>query len=217
MVDTKRRPVSATALVQAIRAFGNGGARIIVAIAGPPAAGKSTLAKKLSESLNAEQPGCAAVLQMDGYHYDDLVLTPRGLRARKGAPDTFDALGFRHMLLRLKADEEPEIATPVFDRSIEIARAGASIIGSNVRFIVTEGNYLLLDEGYWRDLHQLYDITVMIEVSERVLRARLEKRWEALSGQALIDKIEGNDLPNGRRVLKDSIAPDYVISACEEG
>ena len=79
------------------------GGRIIVALAGPPGSGKSTLAEALVESLNADVPGCATVLPMDGFHYDDLYLTPAGLRPRKGAPDTFDVGGLRHTLLRLKS------------------------------------------------------------------------------------------------------------------
>jgi pantothenate kinase len=207
-----RQSVSAEELVEIIRNASSGN-RIIAAVAGPPGSGKSTLADALVERLNAIEAGSAAVLPMDGYHYDDMVLVPRGLRPRKGAPETFDVAGFRHMLKRLKANDEPEIAVPVFDRSIEIARAGARMIGREVRYLVAEGNYLLLDEDCWRDLKDCYDITVMIEEPEAVLRARLEERWKALTGQALIDKIDGNDLPNGRRVMTGSVDPDYVVSA----
>jgi pantothenate kinase len=207
-----RQSVSAEELVEIIRNASSGN-RVIAAVAGPPGSGKSTLAEALVERLNAIEAGSAAVLPMDGYHYDDMVLVPRGLRPRKGAPETFDVAGFRHMLKRLKANDEPEIAVPVFDRSIEIARAGARMIGREVRYLVAEGNYLLLDEDRWRDLKDCHDITVMIEEPEAVLRARLEERWKALTGQALIDKIDGNDLPNGRRVMTGSVDPDYVVSA----
>jgi pantothenate kinase len=207
-----RQSVSAEELVEIIRNTSSGN-RIIAAVAGPPGSGKSTLADALVERLNAIEAGSAAVLPMDGYHYDDMVLVPRGLRPRKGAPETFDVSGFRHMLQRLKANDEPEIAVPVFDRSIEIARAGARMIGREVRYLVAEGNYLLLDEDRWRELKACYDITVMIEEPEAVLRARLEERWKALTGQALVDKIDGNDLPNGRRVMTGSVDPDYVVSA----
>ena len=52
--------------------------RSLVAVAGPPASGKSTLAEGLVERLNAERPGVAALLPMDGYHFDDLLLVPWG-------------------------------------------------------------------------------------------------------------------------------------------
>ncbi|MCD2178039.1 nucleoside/nucleotide kinase family protein [Rhizobium sp. C1] len=200
-------------LIDAIVTRGEVGNRVIAAIAGPPGAGKSTLAEKVVEALNKAQPGSAAVLPMDGYHYDDMLLVPRGLRPRKGAPETFDTAGFAHMLMRLRQNAEPEIAVPVFDRSIEIARAGARMIPQSVRYIIAEGNYLLLDEGRWRELHPLYDLTVMIEESEDVLRARLEERWKDLSSEDRAWKLDGNDLPNGRRVKEGSITPDFVISA----
>ena len=141
--------------------------RRVIALAGAPGSGKSTWAERLAARL-----GSACVLSMDGFHYDDLVLTPRGLRPRKGAPETFDVAGLRHMLERLRRNEEAEIAVPVFDRGLEVARAGARLIGREVRFVVAEGNYLLLRESPWASLHALYDLTVMLEVPEPVLRER---------------------------------------------
>ncbi len=192
----------------------SGNARIIAAIAGPPGSGKSTVAEALAERLNARTPGIAAVLPMDGYHYDDLYLVPAGLRPRKGAPDTFDVAGFRHMLARLRANDEPQIAVPVFDRSIEIARAGARMIDASVRIIVTEGNYLLLNTAPWSSLQPLYDLTVLIDVPESTLRARLTERWQHynLTPDQIAEKLDGNDLPNGRFVMATSIPPDYRLA-----
>lgn len=198
-------------LIAAVAGKGEAGNRVIVAIAGPPGSGKSTLAEKVVDTLNRTSAGLAAILPMDGYHYDDMLLVPRGLRPRKGAPETFDAAGFANMLMRLRQNSEPEIAVPVFDRSIEIARAGARMISQSVRYIVAEGNYLLLDEGRWRELHPQYDLTVMIEEPEMVLRARLEDRWKDLSPEDRAWKLDGNDLPNGRLVKERSIAPDFVF------
>ncbi len=192
----------------------SGNARIIAAIAGPPGSGKSTVAEALAERLNARTPGIAAVLPMDGYHYDDLYLVPAGLRPRKGAPDTFDVAGFRHMLARLRANDEPQIAVPVFDRSIEIARAGARMIDASVQIIVTEGNYLLLNTAPWSSLQPLYDLTVLIDVPESTLRARLTERWQHynLTPDQIAEKLDGNDLPNGRFVMATSIPPDYRLA-----
>src|SRR5688572_33087414 len=110
------------------------------------------------------------VLPIDGYHFDDRVLVQRGLRPRKGAPDTFDVAGFYHMLHRLKRNEESEIAVPVFDRDLEIARAGARLIPRSVRHLIIEGNYLLLDRPGWSSLRGLFDTTIMISVPEAVDR-----------------------------------------------
>ena len=189
------------------------GARRITAIAGPPGAGKSTVAEALVDLLNALSPGTAAVFPMDGYHYDDLVLEERGWRPRKGAPHTFDVSGFAHMLARLRRNDEDEVAVPVFDRGIEISRAGARIIPRSVSHIVVEGNYLLLDVRPWTDLGDHFDTTVSIDVPEAELRRRLVERWSHLSGAALEEKLEGNDMPNVRLVRSSSRPADIVI--CE--
>lgn len=190
------------------------GDRVIVAIAGAPGSGKSTLADKLVGKLNGRQPGLAAVLPMDGFHYDDLFLVPAGLRPRKGAPHTFDVGGLQHTLHRLRARDEAEVFVPVFDRKIEIARAGARAIAAGVGVIVVEGNWLLLNQTPWDRLRPLFDVTVMVEVPEHALRARLRGRWErlGLSESEIVAKLEENDLPNGRLVRDGSVAADWRLA-----
>lgn len=193
-------------------AAGQGSARRLVAVAGPPGSGKSTFAERLQAALAPSL--LAEVLPMDGYHYDDVVLTARGDRPRKGAPHTFDVDGFGAMLARLRADDGRDVAVPVFDRSIEIARAGARIIPASVRLVVVEGNYLLLDDPNWARLRSNFDVTVCLRVPEDELEARLEARWRGygLAGAALTEKMEGNDLPNVRLVTRGSVPADFEVA-----
>jgi pantothenate kinase len=200
------------ALARRLSDLGKDG-RAICAIAGAPGSGKSTLAERLVELLNDGQPGSAALLPMDGFHYDDLYLVPAGLRPRKGSPETFDVGGLRQTLLRLRANDEDTVAVPVFDRDIEIARAGARLIPSSVPVIVCEGNYLLLRRSPWNSLLPLYDATVLIDVPEEELRRRLRQRWEGynLTEEQIAWKLDGNDLPNGRVVISESAPAQYVV------
>ena len=187
--------------------------RILVALVGPPGAGKSTCAEQLVERLNASGHQIAAVFPMDGYHFDDVILNARGLCSRKGAPETFDVAGLRHMLERLRLNEESEIAVPVFDRTLEIARAGARLISRDVKVLIVEGNYLLLDSPPWSSLAKYFDLTVLIRVSEDELRRRLMDRWQTI-GAAINEveaKVEANDLPNGRTVIAHSVPADFVL------
>nr|WP_246733939.1 nucleoside/nucleotide kinase family protein [Oharaeibacter diazotrophicus] len=188
--------------------------RTIAAIAGPPGGGKSTVAEAVVERLEAIAPGAVALLPMDGFHYDDLFLVPAGLRPRKGAPETFDVGGFRHVLARLRVADEEFVAVPVFDRAIEIARAGARLIPRSARIVVVEGNYLLLRQPPWSSLAPLFDVTVMVETPEPELRRRLIARWEGygLPPDVVAAKVEGNDLPNGRFVVAESAEPDYRLA-----
>ncbi len=185
--------------------------RHVTAIAGPPGAGKSTIAETLADHLNAADPGSAAILPMDGYHFDDILLKARGWLSRKGAPHTFDVAGYGHMLARLRANAEPEIAVPVFDREIEIARAGARMIPQTVRHLLTEGNYLLLDEPPWTDLAPLLDTTIYLDVPMDVLTRRLAARWQHLDPETCARKLESNDLPNVRKVRSGSRPADIVL------
>jgi pantothenate kinase len=189
--------------------------RLLVAVAGPPGAGKSSFAQSLTQALNSAEKNSAAVIPMDGFHYDDAVLEARGLLGRKGAPATFDFGDLRHMLVRLRASNEAEVAVPVFDRVLEISRAGALIIPVSARVIVVEGNYLLLNQEPWRDLRPLFDITVMVRESRSCVEARLFRRWLSygFSEAEARMKVYSNDLPNADLVLEKSIEPDFGIKS----
>ncbi|RCW80487.1 nucleoside/nucleotide kinase family protein [Paracoccus lutimaris] len=185
--------------------------RQVLAIAGAPGSGKSTLVEKLARAL-AGQP--VAILPMDGFHYDDAVLHAMGRRPWKGAPDTFDVGGLRSALARLRDPDEGAVAVPVFDRDLEISRGSARIIGPETRLILAEGNYLLLDADPWRSLRPHFDATVMIEVPEAELRRRLRRRWTGYNlTEAEIDfKLDQNDLPNGRVVAQTAGSVDYILT-----
>ena len=149
---------------------------------------------------------------MDGFHLDDRVLNARGLLARKGAPETFDAHGFAAMIRRLA--QEPEVVIPVFDRSREIAIAGAQVVAPETEIAVVEGNYLLLDQPPWSGLADHWDLSVMLDVEEAELSRRLQQRWIAHdhSHEQALQRAQSNDLPNARRVITDSRAADLHIS-----
>lgn len=191
-----------------------GETRKLVGIAGAPGAGKSTFVETLRDSLNRDRPGFACILAMDGYHFDDRILEARGDRARKGAPYTFDVGGLEAMLERLSADNGKDIAVPVFDRSIEISRAGAEIIPASTRLVLVEGNYLLLDDPVWAPLRRYFDATIMLDVPREVLIDRLAARWRGygMDEAAVREKLDANDLPNADLVLARSVAPQFVIA-----
>ncbi|RUM96562.1 nucleoside triphosphate hydrolase [Pseudaminobacter arsenicus] len=189
--------------------------RFVVAIAGAPAAGKSTLAEKLHDLL---PEGSAVVVQMDGFHFDDAILHQRGLRSRKGAPETFDYAGFAALLRRIRA-AEPDIAIPVFDRDMELSRAGARIIGADIKFVLVEGNYLLLDEAPWNDLAPLFDFSIFLDVPRAELERRLMMRWreQGRPDEEARAWVASNDLPNAERILARLRRADLVLSEPSAG
>ena len=191
------------------RAQGRG--RFVAAIAGPPGAGKSTLAEALVGALEAAAPGRVALVPMDGYHFDNAVLAECGLLARKGAPETFDVDGLARDLERIRDGGRP-VAVPVFDRGLDLARASARVIRPEQALVLVEGNYLLLDAAPWDGLARLFDRTLMLAVPEPVLRRRLVDRWlsHGLGPEGAAARAEGNDLPNAALVAGASRPADVL-------
>ena len=192
-----------------------GKSRFIVAIAGPPGAGKSTLADALCDALLARGE-TAAVLPMDGFHMDNGILEERGLLSRKGAPETFDVRGFLDIVSAVRKGGQ-EVLVPVFDRSREIAIASARAIAPETRFILAEGNYLLLEEAPWTTLSKSFDLTIFVGPSVAVLEERLRKRWQGygLDETQIHAKLFENDLPNGKRVIENARPADIHIDIWE--
>lgn len=206
------RAVDMAGLTDAARALLAQPGRQVLAIAGAPGSGKSTTAEHLCATLGAAYPGQVAVLPMDGFHYDDAVLHAMNRRPWKGAPDTFDVGGLASVLDRLRAGGDT-VAVPVFDRRLEISRGSARLIGPEVRLILCEGNYLLLNRPPWDALCPRFALTVMVDVPEAELARRLRARWQHydLSEAEIIAKLEENDLPNGRTVRRDSRPADLIL------
>lgn len=186
------------------------GARRLIAVAAAPGAGKSTFAEALVLALQARGDG-GALVPMDGYHLDNRILESRGLVARKGAPQTFDAAGFVAMIRRLRT--EAEVFVPVFDRVRDLAIAGAARIGPEHGVIVVEGNYLLLDQAPWSGLAEAWDLSVWIDVPMAVLEARLIQRWldHGLSPLQAEARARGNDLTNAALVIARSRLADLIL------
>ena len=160
-------------LTNRARALAGTGSRRILGIAGAPGARKSTLA----EQVTAQLGGAAVLVPMDGLHLADVELSRLGRRMRKGAPDTFDAFGYLALLRRLRTPGPGEVVyAPAFERTIEQPIAGSIPVGPAVPLVITEGNYLLVNDPPWQEVRPLLDETWFVEIDDAVRVDRLIRR-----------------------------------------
>lgn len=196
-----------TLLDEALRS----GSRRMLGIAGAPGAGKSTLAARLAEQLGAQ----AVLVPMDGFHLADVALARLGRLARKGAPDTFDAGGYVALLQRLRTQQRGDgpVWAPMFERELEQPLAGAIEVRAEVPLVITEGNYLLLEDGPFAQVRTMLDACWFVEVPERLRHERLIARHERFgkSPQAARDWALGPDEDNARLVAGTRNRADVVV------
>jgi len=187
------------------------GRRVLLGLAGPPGAGKSTLAEALAAHCGAR----AVVVPMDGFHLAQAELQRLGRAGRKGAPDTFDAAGYAALLARLRAQRpgDPAVYAPAFRREIEEPVAGAIAVEAHVPLVITEGNYLLLDEGGWAGVRPLLDACWWVEVDDALRRERLVARHRRFgrSTEAARRWVETTDEPNAQRIAAGRARADHVF------
>ncbi|WP_046471883.1 nucleoside/nucleotide kinase family protein [Allosalinactinospora lopnorensis] len=159
-------------LIKRARALAEPGRRRILGITGAPGSGKGTVATALLRELGSS----AVLVPMDGFHLAEEELLRLGLRDRKGAPETFDAAGYVALLRRLREPGADTVYAPRFHREVEESYAGAIAVGPDVPLVITEGNYLLLDTGPWREVRGLLDEAWFLAPEEDARLSRLIAR-----------------------------------------
>ena len=184
--------------------------RALLGLVGPPGAGKSMLAAV----LQAEFADVSQVVPMDGFHLANVELERLGRRGRKGAPDTFDSAGYVALLRRLLVQADDEIVyAPEFRREIEEPIAGVLPIHARTQLVITEGNYLLLEDGPWAEVKSLLDEIWYVDVDDTLRVDRLTRRHEQFgrSADEAAAWVAGTDEPNARLIEASRARASFIF------
>ncbi|KAI1370194.1 phosphoribulokinase/uridine kinase [Hypoxylon crocopeplum] len=212
--------------------------RLLIAIAGIPGSGKTTLSQIITAALNArhatlhpetpEAVPVAVFVPMDGYHLTRAQLSampdPALAHARRGAEFTFDGPAFLQLVQALRAMPVPPLQpvyAPSFDHAVKDPKADDIAILPAHRVVVFEGNYVCLDKTPWREAAALMDERWFVDVAFETARRRLVKR-HVRAGIAGDEEEAGrradeNDLVNGEQILRQRVDVHEVVVSREDG
>ena len=195
----------------------------MLGVVGAPGAGKSTLADLMARTLGEK----AQAVPMDGFHLAQVELERQGIADRKGAPHTFDAAGYAALLRRLKHQSSGEVIyAPDFRREIEEPVAGAIAVLPQTPLVISEGNYLLLQDTAWKQVGELFDEIWYLHVEQDLRLARLTERhmqfgrtrdeataWIASNDELNAQRVEASAHRAHRQVHWDEAGSAFAFSA----
>lgn len=217
-VETVLRPLLNEIGLRAKNAQG----RLIVFLAAPPAAGKSTLAAFL-ERLCAQDPTLPRLqaLSMDGFHFRQEYILSHcverngetiPMKRVKGAPNTFDLESLRRTLLCAR---HGNVLWPGYDRRLHDVVENA--VAASAPVLLVEGNWLLYDAPGWRDLP--HDFSIFVAAEESLLRGRLiaRKMRGGLSRDDALTFYRETDGPNVRLCMSRRLPADVTLHMADDG
>ncbi|KAL2876971.1 hypothetical protein SGCOL_007802 [Colletotrichum sp. CLE4] len=202
--------------------------RLIIALAGPPGSGKTTVAQEVVSVINAspEPRPKSIILSADGFHLP--LATLRALPnaaeaiARRGAPWTFDGHAVVDLVRQLRSSTglRPVLA-PTFDHKVKDPVPDGFTVEADVQVCIIEGNYLLVDEEPWSQIADLVDDRWLVRVGPTLARTRVAV-WHVAAGiedtmERALFRAESNDMVNGDFVGRHSEGRyDILIDSIEE-
>lgn len=217
----------------------------MIAIAGLPGSGKTTVAssvvKRLNECHHKEwqskhpnspgtapyDPDIAYYVPLDGYHLTRAQLAampdPEEAAYRRGAPFTFDGEKYFDLVQRLRERILPETTTiyaPSFDHAMKDPVENDIAIPPTARVVIFEGLYVALDEEPWRKAAKLMDELWFVDVAMETAIERLVYRHVVAGlspdAQHARTRVMASDMQNGQHILDHRLEVHEMIQSIED-
>lgn len=177
-----------------------------VAVDGPDAAGKTTLADELARNLSGRRE--AIRVGIDGFH------RPRSVRLRRGSlspegfyHDSFDYDAVRRTVLDpLGPGGDRRYRTAVFDHRVDAATEEPARVAPEGAVLLFDGVFVLRPE-----LREHWDVSIFVDVSEEeALRRALVRDAVVMGGPDVVrERYERRYLP-GQRLYRGTAAPELA-------
>ncbi|KAJ9137578.1 Phosphoribulokinase uridine kinase family protein [Pleurostoma richardsiae] len=201
--------------------------RLLIALAGPPGSGKTTIAQHVVDYVAALQSSPSIVaISADGFHLSLAALRalPNAAEAfaRRGAPWTFDGAAVVDLVRNLRAGAgQNAVMAPTFDHAIKDPVTDGLTVGLDTEVCILEGNYLLSDEAPWNEIADIVDDRWLVKVDPMLARNRVAARHLRVgiedSMEKALKRAEENDMVNGEYVMRHSHGRyDVLIESLEE-
>jgi len=108
--------------------------------------GKRLTSRRLPEGL----VGVRQLHELIASHVEDPDQVIIGIETDRGLwVGALTAAGYAHLLERLKLETDTPVYVPGFERTLEQPLAAALVVLPTARLVITEGNYLLVDDPQW--------------------------------------------------------------------